>query len=578
MENKIRLRVEPRFVKEEVVDGQRIRPFQKETLDAIKNSDAKIILVEAPVGSGKSYIIRNLIMDEYFKGKTIVLTYPTKILMDAQVEAMKGENVAVWPDDKEIFPLEGKNSGNILKYSLDSLSQYFGEYPEEFDAFENRGEFLGGGLFKLEYGEYRIFVTTPDVIWLIYSKRYKGSHMLQAQLKEAIISFDEFHAYANLYNFYKLLENLVFKSKVEKILLLSATPYLRREKWGEIEQRLKEKRITTNEISFEESTAKEDGQIFNYPLNLSLYNFRYTDRSLCFNQISEILESIEMPAAVIFDSIFRLKHLKGSFEKLDEKNGGKFKIREWSGMKKDDDVIELVRDQGNVIVLGTSAIEVGIDMKFRSLITEASNWASAIQRIGRVGRLQYSSNNHPDMNKGNVCLFVNSRDTFNRFEMEKRLPRKRFENALQETLPNPDSDFVSGEMFRGESYDFILIDKFIPKPVIYSETIFAMYNVDEQQCKDFYGSDEDKRGILRKEGIKDKNLIEEIIWRDKLSTIWGIVVSVGLADKYDRIIGVRKEPKDNPRHIIIYTNTNLGGFYFYKERPQYNSIENEDIF
>lgn len=53
-----------------------------------------------------SYIIRNLIMDEYFNRKAIVLTYPTKILMDAQVGAMKrdirkdGAEVAVWPEDQ----------------------------------------------------------------------------------------------------------------------------------------------------------------------------------------------------------------------------------------------------------------------------------------------------------------------------------------------------------------------------------------------------------------------------------------------------------------------------------------------
>ena len=115
MENKIQFQVEPRFVKEKVIDGQRTRPFQKETLEAIKSSDTKIILVEAPVGSGKSYIIRNLIMDEYFRRKAIVLTYPTKILMDAQVGAMKrdlkkdGAEVSVWPEDQF-----AKNGVNIL--------------------------------------------------------------------------------------------------------------------------------------------------------------------------------------------------------------------------------------------------------------------------------------------------------------------------------------------------------------------------------------------------------------------------------------------------------------------------------
>lgn len=44
------IKINPRYVKEE--NG--LRPFQKETQEAIKNSDVKIIFVEAPVGSGKS--------------------------------------------------------------------------------------------------------------------------------------------------------------------------------------------------------------------------------------------------------------------------------------------------------------------------------------------------------------------------------------------------------------------------------------------------------------------------------------------------------------------------------------------
>lgn len=42
-------KINPRYVKEE--NG--LRPFQKETLEAIKNCDVKLIFVEAPVGSGK---------------------------------------------------------------------------------------------------------------------------------------------------------------------------------------------------------------------------------------------------------------------------------------------------------------------------------------------------------------------------------------------------------------------------------------------------------------------------------------------------------------------------------------------
>ncbi len=116
----INLKIGPRFVRENK-DG--LRPFQQQTLEAVKNSDARLIFVEAPVGSGKSYIIRNLIQDSYFQdsGKRIILTYPTKILMDAQVGAMRKElkDIAIWPDN-DFMP----NGINIFNYSSNSLFTY----------------------------------------------------------------------------------------------------------------------------------------------------------------------------------------------------------------------------------------------------------------------------------------------------------------------------------------------------------------------------------------------------------------------------------------------------------------------
>jgi CRISPR-associated helicase Cas3 len=572
----ISLKIGPRFVKQ---DNDGLRPFQRKTLEAIKYSDAKLIFVEAPVGSGKSYIIRNLVQDSYFKEKPIVLTYPTKILMDVQVQAMEseikkdGEDVAVWPEDKERFPVAGRGV-NILKYSSDSLIHYIKENPSALDSFKNRGDLIKYGLFSLKYGEHQVFVTSPDVLWLIYSWQYKGAIMLQAQLSSAIVAFDEFHAYASLYNFYNLLENLIVKSKVDKVLLLSATPFLRKKGWDEIKKKLKKDNILAETVSFQSSQAHEhDGEVFNFPLEMKLYCFKFYDRKLAIQKIEEILKDIEIPAAIIFDSIFRLKHLKNEILRFDEGNGGRFKIREWSGMAKDKDVPELIKNQDDVIVLGTSAIEVGVDMKFKSLITEASSWASAIQRIGRVGRLKYFVNGDIDSNKGYVYLFINSRDTLNSLKDEESISRDNFESILQKNLPDPIDDMVGGETFRGESYSFLLIDRYLEKPVIYSESIFSIYDIDQSLCKNFYGSDEEKREVLKDVGIRNQDLIDELILRDKLFPIWGIVISDGLMDKYSRILRIDKLPDDNPRRVTIHTYLNPGGISFYKEKPKTDYLE-----
>src|SRR3990172_10149435 len=86
-----------------VKEQKGLRPFQKATLDAV-SSNARIIMVEAPVGAGKSYIIRRLVEDEYLAGQPIIITYPTKILMNAQVCALKKEipYIRHWPDDSDV--------------------------------------------------------------------------------------------------------------------------------------------------------------------------------------------------------------------------------------------------------------------------------------------------------------------------------------------------------------------------------------------------------------------------------------------------------------------------------------------
>lgn len=554
-------------------DKEGYRPFQKQTLEAIKNPKAKLIFVEAPVGAGKSLITRELIADDFSKGKSVILTYPTKILMDAQVKSIKDAfagriPVAVWPDDKEAFPLADDLGINIFKYSLESLISYFSKHPEAFEIFKTKGELVKGGLFSLEYGHRRLFVTTADVLWLVYSMKYRGASMLQAQLNSAIVFFDEFHLYAGLYNFYSLLDNLILKSKVDKVILLSATPFLKKDKWSEIEDKLRKAKIPTLSIDFKDSLGVSADKIFNYPLELNLLNFKYTDIALYLKHIYEILNRLQTPAAIISDSIFRLKHLKPVIE---AKCRGKFKFREWSGMHKDEDVSLLVKNQENVVIFGTSAIEVGIDMKLRSVITEASDWASAIQRIGRVGRMPYLPDKDIAENKGYVYLIVNSRTAFNRFGKETQLSRDLFESILQATLSDPAREMTGGELFRGESYNFILVDKYLDRPVIYSEAIFSMYEITESQCRNFWGDDKEKTRSLKDVGVQDQYLLDRFLLHDKLFPIWGIIVSDGMREAYDRILEVRKEKK--PEGITIRTESNPAGFLFYREKMISSNLE-----
>lgn len=529
MENKIKLQVEPRFVKEEVMGGKKIRPFQKETLDAIKNSDTKIILVEAPVGSGKSYIIRNLIMDEYFSRKAIVLIYPTKILMDAQVGAMKKElneriGVAIWPEDEFV-----KNGINIFNYSSSSLVRYLRESGLNVENMD-KSELLKNIFVLLSFHSPKeVIVTSPDVLWLLVDRRaYRGSKRLQLFLKNAFVFFDEFHLYSNLSNFPKLVDDLL-ETIAAKIILLSATPYRSKA----LEEVINN--YGCREISFAESvaTSKDDGKIFNYPLDVEIHQFRYTRKEENLKKLSELIAEIEKPAAVIFDSVFRLQHLKREIEKM---FGEQYKFPEWSGMEKS----KSFHLDDKTVVLGTSAVEVGIDMQFKTLITEVSYWTSAIQRIGRVGRKL----------KGKAIMFTN-RD-FVPYVEDAMVSRDLFENKIvKKVLRDPIGKLVSGEMFRGDNYNFVLKDSETKKAIIYSESLFAMYNIENIDRWWRTWGIEEKREVLEEFEI-GKTEIESILLHDRILPLWGAVVGQ-LRDEYCDI--KTKYDKDDKILYIIADET-----------------------
>ncbi len=75
--------LEPRFVRQK--DG--LRPFQKAAIGALANNQARLVFLEAPVGVGKSHLLRLLV--EGPLDRPLILTFPTKILMQAQVGLLK---------------------------------------------------------------------------------------------------------------------------------------------------------------------------------------------------------------------------------------------------------------------------------------------------------------------------------------------------------------------------------------------------------------------------------------------------------------------------------------------------------
>lgn len=519
----ISLKIGPRFVRQ---DKDGFRPFQKQTLEAIKNSDARLIFVEAPVGSGKSYIIRNLIQDRYFQRKPIVLTYPTKILMDAQVGAIRKElkNTAIWPEETFI-----PSGINIFNYSSSSLLGYL--MSKDLDVDLNKSDLLKRIFLKLGfYGKSSVIITSPDVLHLLINREtYKGSKRLKNFLQGAIVIFDEFHLYTNLANFHELVKNLL-EGIASKVVLLSATPFM-----TEGLSVLSEMYPIQN-IAFLDSVGSNGDVEFNYPLDLEVYSFKFTKLDLTYENLKELIPSIPKPAAIIFDSIFRLQHIKKKLINTFKQ----YRFYEWSGLEKANSFI--LDDKS--IIIGTSAIEVGIDMDFKSLITEASYWTSAIQRIGRVGRK--SSGKVAILTKNDFGWAVKNQTYFE---------RDVFEKILHEILRDPSGKLVASEMFRGDSYSFLLYDVDTKNVTPYNEAIFSMFEP-EEIIDDWRTLErQEKQRILKGYGLTDTR-VKEIIIQDKIFPFWGVIKGT-LKDEYSNVTTrYIKEVKElhiiSNEHFIFY--------------------------
>jgi CRISPR-associated helicase Cas3 len=493
-----------------------LHPFQRQVQDALADPRFRIVRVEAPVGSGKSSVIRGL-LEQPRDGRILVLTYPTKILMDAQVGALRrelaaaGRDLCVWPDPDPKF-----RSGaiNVLNYSTDSLLRLLRDQGPQI-LKRRRGDLLHN-LFDDQqwFGRERAIVTSPDVLHLIAKRRYHASKRLQLYLAGGgTFVFDEFHLYHALKNFVPLLDEILTQWN-GRVVLLSATPIVSDDLRGLLA------RFPGPDVAFEPDSVGVPGspgdRTFNHPLELRVDSFPTTDLEEWLVRMEELLPALPRPAAIILDSVHRLQWLQRRLTSLARSLG--LELTQWSGLQKD-----RVSLNDRTVVLGTSAIEVGIDMKFLGLVAEATFWPSALQRLGRVGRFQ----------PGSAVLF--SRRVFGpHLKGQAVWERTEFEReVLRQALLEPFETLIGGEMFRGDSYGFVLVDSETCRPFFYDQSIFAMFDIEDDESAWRLLQLEEKRELLRDWGVA-REAAEDVLLRDQVFPFWGVLRG-SLRLKYQRV-------------------------------------------
>lgn len=239
----------------------------------------------------------------------------------------------------------------------------------------------------LERGKQKVIFTNPDILFLIFALRYRGEALAALQGFQTLV-IDEFHMYQGvefahaLFMAHLAREMGIFK----RVLLLSATPDPEvKEAVGALFAPLEVDMTSRSMYVFEQNrTAAHEVEIIPCPAGadpvetaagiiISLQeNLRHLGK--------KENEPDYIPAVVVLNSVVNAIRLE---DRLVEKGFLRSELLIIRGLSH-----RAIRQKqpGQILIIGTSAIEVGVDFKCDYLVFEAFEAPSFMQRFGRVGR------------------------------------------------------------------------------------------------------------------------------------------------------------------------------------------------
>jgi CRISPR-associated helicase Cas3 len=309
--------------------------------------------VEVPCGFGKTFaaLIPSLIENR----KKTFFVFPSNALVETQYSSVKSRLIE-WGYEKYA----------PLKLTGDDLLKHMNEL-----GYDTKGK----ALYDLITRETEnVIFTNIDIMFNIISQRYSQRREIVSTLKASRIIFDEFHFYKNITAVLLgvMYEKLV-KLFTKDIYFLSATPS------ATILELLNAIHPIETKLSIQEhlNIERVDEKEVMFPTQLEISPERggqdIIDDALAF--VSEKCDCNSLGMVIldsIRDSIILARRLR---------EAGFQKVFLYTGLKK-----EALENVEKGLIVGTSAIEVGIDKKVDYLFFEANNTTTFLQRFGRVGR------------------------------------------------------------------------------------------------------------------------------------------------------------------------------------------------
>ena len=345
------------------------------------------ILLEAPTSSGKTlgYLVRALDRElARPQFGTTIIVYPTNALTWDQANALhslitdkmgRKASLAVESDEEGLRWQTEDTNAEIDLYVLNG--ETLAALSQEMNTSEGRA--LVERL-RSRHAEKRIILTNPEILYYMFLYRFaKDENLISSVFHENppnLLILDEFHLYYG-YTLATMTYMLAYlKNLFEQIIFSSATP-------------IDPERILQESVYKITATPSAEGDIIRHQTELE---FQGTKGILGQEEIPKIKSLVEASYERLIDSPQQVKVLAilssvvtcvKLHEALEENLPGKItpihglvppKLRPRS------------KSDFKPIVIGTSAIEVGVDFDTASLIFEAHDYSSFVQRLGRGGR------------------------------------------------------------------------------------------------------------------------------------------------------------------------------------------------
>lgn len=386
--------------------GISLNPFQEDVTHAMLEAPStgkRWLMIEAPTAAGKTFLVRYL---PSITKRPVVAIFPTRLLCSEQVVKLDGVVL-------------GRAGGTAMKgdeLAQGALDAFEAGRPVVMtpDAFHllvrgraNRIAFIRQQITTAPPTAGRGGRTKKRLSAPGYSMNASLRAQIQKALSMALVIWDEQHLLAHEFAHLALLLRLLASKDAPEIPGLGATVAMMSgtlqipSQYAQIERNIG---FRATWLRFDESMerAADRGESlvdWTSPLHVEWWSPDPDDRATSlYNRIQAgdpchpidwvTRMDAEYPGRclVILDNVARAVRLR---DEMQTKFGAS-RVVFWSQDLRDPRMVAFLRGEvqlpEDAIVLGTSSLDVGIDPGARNLWTEASNLASTLQRLGRIGR------------------------------------------------------------------------------------------------------------------------------------------------------------------------------------------------